>query len=335
MASALSNPVRSPQWVLNYEGVNISADISRMVIGVTYLDHLSGLSGEAEVIIEDHDQRWQGAWYPSLGDGLNLAIGYRGEALLPCGDFQVDELELTGPPDTFRVRCLASYITPAMRTPNSAGYEQQSIIEIAQVIAEKYGLSVVSAPGVTDLQFARVTQKHETDLGFLKRLAREHGYDFTVRGTMLVFYVRSALAAAPPVATLSRSDVERFEFRNRTHRIYRAAQVAYQSPSTKSLIAQSAQADNSVASGDSLKLAPRCENAQQALTKAQAALDDHNELFIDGFIVTPGSTVLAAGSNLTVSGFGEFDGVYLIQGARHQLDRAGGYRTALEIRHVI
>src|SRR5271154_4179196 len=100
MASALSYPVRSPQWVLSYEGVNISADISRMVIGVTYLDHLSGLSGEAEVIIEDHDQRWQGAWYPSLGDGLNLAIGYRGEALLPCGDFQVDELELTGPPDT-------------------------------------------------------------------------------------------------------------------------------------------------------------------------------------------------------------------------------------------
>ncbi len=169
-----------------------------------------------------------------------------------------------------------------MRTPNSAGYEQQSLLDIAEVIAGKYGLSVVSAPGVTDLQFARVTQKHETDLAFLKRLAREHGYDFTVRGTLLVFYAQSALAAAPAVVSLDRSEVERFEFRNRTHRIYSAAQVAYQDPATKSLITQSAQADITVPTGDSLKLVPRCENAQQALTKAQAALDDHNRLFIDG-----------------------------------------------------
>ncbi len=45
--------------------------------------------------------------------------------------------------------------------------------------------------------------------------------------------------------------------------------------------------------------------------------------------------MLAAGSNVTISGFGEFDGAYLIQGARHRLDRAGGYRTEMEIRRVV
>jgi len=46
MAALLAYPVRSPQWLLNYKGVNITADISQMVLGVTYTDHLSGLAGE-------------------------------------------------------------------------------------------------------------------------------------------------------------------------------------------------------------------------------------------------------------------------------------------------
>lgn len=333
MASAFAHRVRSPRWVLNYEGANITAEISRMVVGINYVDYLSDLSGEVEVTVEDHERRWQGPWYPVLGDRLNLMLGYHGAALLPCGDFQVDELELTGPPDTFTLRCLAAYITPAMRTANSVGYENRTLLEIAESIAGKYGLSVTSAPEVSDVSFARVTQKHESDLVFLKRLAREHDYDFTVRGATMVFYSRGALEQMPPVATLTRSDVEEFEFRNRTHRIYRAAQVAYQDPMSKALISQGT-VNSSVPSGDHLKLAVRCENAQQALIKAQAALHAQNMLFTEAVIVAPGSIVFATGSNLALSNFGEFDGTYLICGASHKLDRKSGYRTQLEMRRV-
>src|SRR5207237_2169909 len=136
---------------------------------------------------------------------------------LPCVDFQIDQLELTGPPDALTMRCLAAFITPAMRTRNSAGYERRTLVGIAETIAEKYGLSVISAPDVFDIELERVTQKQETDLAFLKRLAIEHNYDFTVRGTSLVFYSRTTLEAAPPTQTLTRTDLERFEFRNRTH----------------------------------------------------------------------------------------------------------------------
>ena len=60
MASAISYPVRSPQWILTYQGTNISADISTMTLDITYRDYLSSLSGEIEVTLEDHNQRWQG-----------------------------------------------------------------------------------------------------------------------------------------------------------------------------------------------------------------------------------------------------------------------------------
>jgi phage protein D len=333
MASTFAYPIPSPRWVLNYQGTNITAEISRMVVGISYVDYLSDLSGEAEVTIEDHERRWQGSWYPALGDRLTLMIGYHGGPLLPCGDFQVDELELSGPPDTFTLRCLAAYITPAMRTANSVGYENRTLLEIAELVASKYGLAIVSAPQAADLTFARVTQKHESDLVFLKRLAREHDYDFTVRGAVMVFYAREALEQAPPVATLMRSDVEGFEFRNRTYRTYHAAQVTYQDPANKSLIARSST-DPQITFGDQLKIATRCENDQQALMKAQAALHSRNMLSTEAIVVAPGSTVFAAGSNLMLTGFGEFDGRYLIRGARHRLDRSSGYRTQMEMRRV-
>src|SRR5579863_2171970 len=145
MAAIASFSVRSPQWILSYLGVNITADVSQMVVAIRYVDRLDGASGELEVELEDSAKRWQGPWYPTLGDIVSLQIGYSGELLLDCGEFQIDELELDGPPDVMRLRCLAAYITPAMRTANTAAYENAGLLEIAAKIAAKYGLTLVIA----------------------------------------------------------------------------------------------------------------------------------------------------------------------------------------------
>lgn len=322
--------MRTPEWVLSYEGVNITTDVSRMVVSITYIDHLDALSGEVELEVEDREQRWQGEWYPGLGDTINLMVGYRGEELLPCGDFELDELELAGPPDVFRLRGLAAFVTAPLRTANSTGYEGQSLTAIAQTIASKYGYSVVDAPGAADVQFDRITQKEETDLAFLKRIAAEHGFDFTVRGTSLVFYARATLESEPAVATLSRSDTLRFGFRNRTRHIYKASRVSYQDAMAKKLVTEGAQATVTMPTGDTLKRVERCENGQQASLKAKAALDAKNLRFVTASLRVPGSTVLSAGNNVALDGFGNFDGTYMVRTARHHLAREVGYITDVE-----
>jgi hypothetical protein len=45
MGGITTFPVRAPQWVLTYRGVNITTDISQMVTSITYLDRLDGASG--------------------------------------------------------------------------------------------------------------------------------------------------------------------------------------------------------------------------------------------------------------------------------------------------
>ncbi|MGH7917526.1 MAG: phage late control D family protein, partial [Candidatus Binataceae bacterium] len=322
-----------------YQGANITADISSMVLAIIYLDYLEGAAGEIEISLADEAGLWQGPWSPAQGDQVSLAIGYEGEQLLPCGNFQVDELEAEGPPDVFHLRCLAAYIVPAMRTANYAAYEGQTLLGIAGIIAAKYNLAVIGAPNSIDVAFARVTQAHETDLAFLQRLAREHDYGFTVRGNLLVFYARAALESQPPVYTIQRTDVLRFQFRNKTHAVYQSARIAYQLPATRELIAQTAAASPAPATGDMLKLTRRCENGQQAFLKAQGGLHNANMMQMTASIALSGVTILAAGNNVIVSGFGANDGTYLIQTARHRLSQTGGalpagYSTEIEARRV-
>lgn len=184
-----------------------------------------------------------------------------------------------------------------------------------------------------DSVFARVTQKQESDLAFLKRLATSNGYDFTVRGTELVFYARSALEAQPPVLTVARGNVERFAFENRTRLVNKAAQVAYQDPASRQLIIQSVAATD-IPTGDTCKLTTRCENGQQAMLKAQAALNNGNVWFTNARLTLPGSTSLSAGNTIALSGWASFDGVYLIDTSKHSLSRRTGYSTEVVMYRV-
>ena len=45
--------------------------------------------------------------------------------------------------------------------------------------------------------------------------------------------------------------------------------------------------------------------------KAEALLHLHNMVFVDGSIEGPGNTVLVAGNNVQLSGWGALDGTYL------------------------
>ena len=85
---------------------------------------------------------------------------------------------------------------------------------------------------------------------------------------------------------------------------------------------------------DTLKLVTRCENGQQATLKATSALHAANMVRAYATFTAVGATVYTAGSTVTVADFGFNDGIYLIEGARHRLERATGYTTELTMRRV-
>jgi hypothetical protein len=332
---AVSTEVPHPKWTLLYGhgGWDITNNISGAVLSVAYIDKAEHATSTIEVKVEDRDKQWQGPWFPLKGDLLQLSIGYTNLQVL-CGLFEIDDLELEGPPDVFHLKGISAHITPDLRTHFSRHYEGQSLSEIAATIAQAHSLTVVGAPATPDVTLARITQKHETDLAFLRRLAHLYGYTFTVRGTELVFMARTSLEQLAPVAVIDRSAVERFTFSSQTWRVYRAAEVSYFDPHTKALITARAEADPPVATGDVLKIPERAESGQDAHAKAEAALHGNNRYEVTAQLTVYGDPRLLAGLTVTVSGFGRYDGPYQLDGTRHALVRSGGYTTSLEAHRV-
>lgn len=331
--SPLSYPVRSPRWILTYQGVNITADVSTMVTEISWTRKEEHHSDEMEVTLEDRDKRWQGPWFPTRGDITTLQIGFDGETTTAQNTFQVDELELKGPPDTFHLKCIAAGITPSIRTPRSASYENQTLLQVASTIAASHGMTVVGAPQNINIQWMRITQRHETDLNFLHRLGREHNYDFSILGNRLVFISRTSLEQQAATLTIDRTQTKTFEFKTKTQRIYKSASVAYQNPSLKHLIATGAN-DSTAPTGDDLHIVTRCENPQQAQLKAASALHGANMLEVTGRLEMEGTPLLMVGVSIELTGFGQFTGTYLIRESKHKLERSSGYTTEIEVRQL-
>lgn len=322
--------VRTPKWTVSIGGHDITSEITDYVLAVTYTDHAHGASDELDLTLCDPAGVWRDSWYPAQGLTVSATMGYLGEASFTCGDFEIEEIELAGPPDTMHIRALASGIKEAQRTRRSQAYEGQTLRDIAQAVATRHGYSLVGE--IADVRLKRITQHQEGDLGFLKRIAGNYGYVFTVKGQKLVFSKYSKLRTASPVLTLHRvGDVTSYSLRDKSLKAFKDCECAYDDPKTKQCMTHKARAKG-VASGDTCKITRRCENAEQAKLQSEAELEKQNDGKYEGTITTEGNTRLLAGNTVALAGFGHFDGTWLIDSSRHSHERGTGYATEITIK---
>lgn len=327
-----------PVFTLVYGQRDITTDITPYVTSVTYSDNLSGQSDELEVALEDTDGRWVDAWYPGKGDVLTLHLGYAGAPLLACGAFEIDEIEFSRPPSTVTIRALATGIKKPVRTHNNRPFEGTTLKAIAQSIAKRNQLTLTGC--IREIPIDRITQYQERDLEFLARLAREYGYVFKVRGDRLVFSEMADIRDRAATLTLNAAELSSIRLRDKVKAIYESARGKHHDPKTKKLIAydlkdgQMVKAGPSAASGDTLKLNARAGSKATAQVKTQAALDAANAEQTTGSVSTMGDTRLVAGITVEITECGRFSGRYLVNSARHRLERGSGYSTEIEIKRA-
>ena len=348
LADALSRPVDAPTAVIQYANKDITADISPYMLEMVYTDALEGESDTVELQLEDVDGRWINAWYPEHGDTVELQLGYVGRPLLQCGEFEIDEIELHGPPDVATIKALSAGVKKSVRTRNGRAYENTTLAAIAQRIAKRNKLTLTGK--IRDIRIDRVTQYQERDVEFLTRPAREYGYAFKIVGNKLVFTELADLRDGGTVATFKATDLIAIRLRDKIKDIYQEAKVKYHDPKTKKLVVYGVKGDQVTevgqttvstkkqsgqsTSGDTLKLSTRSGSKAAAQAKAQAALDDANLQQTAGSLTVPGNPKLVAGTTFELADCGKLSGKYLVESARHRLDRGGGYVTELEVKRV-
>lgn len=336
MASTIAPPV--PAFVILYNTRNITQDISPYILGVSFSDKLSGEADEIELNLEDSAGIWRDSWYPGKGDTLTLKLGFEGQALLNCGRFSIDEVELAGSPDTLTLRGISASINAPLRTQSNRAFEKTTLLAIASRIAQKHHLQLQGS--IEEIYLDRVTQYQETDVAFLTRLGKEYGYMVKITQDTLIFSQLGALMINDPVKTLTPKDISRYSFRDTINQIYGKAKSKYQDDKKKKLMVVTVDAEggtqeqasaNKTTSADTLKTTARAKTKEEATIKAKSALNEKNKHQSSGSLTVAGNTHFKAGNQIRLSEFGKMSGNWMIQSVRHSIERASGYQCELEL----
>lgn len=341
---------KTPDFLILYtqEGLDITADLRPDLIALRLTDNLEGEADTLTVELSNTTGKWFDTWLPDEGDIITASIGYKGEQLLGPISFEVDKVAWRGEPDTFSIGAIATPITKALRAENNTAYEDTTLREIAQAIADKHGLELSGE--IPDISFERVTNKGQTDLNFLRDLSADYGCIFKVDSlNTLVFYREIDLEAQEASLTLSKlsddADIpfSRYQLSRENAGTYKQAKISYQD-ATKEFIEVTVDLggevvpepaedeEGTIASEDVLRIEERVESLAVARVRAEETLRRANRSRVTLSATLPGDTRLNAGTVVNVEGFSRLSGRYLISKATHSIRPA--YTTQIEARKV-
>lgn len=286
-------------------------------------------SDEFELRIDDRDQA---VALPSRGAKIEVFMGYAGQPLTLLGRYTVDEIELSGPPDTLVIRGKAADMRGTGKTTRSGSWENVPLQQIVKDIAARNGWEPV-CPVQTNVP--RVDQRGESDFNFITRLAKR--YDCTAKvaeGKLLVMPRQggqSASGKSLPAVTLTRQDVSRYQFRLGDKTTHKAVRTTHQDKKTGALEVVDLANEDAPSTLPPVHtdrhVYPDKSAAEQA---AKARLAAFNRSTASVRLEMAGRTDLFAERSINAQGFKNgLDGEYLVDSVE-QTFTASGWTTSVE-----
>lgn len=329
--------ITEPNFKVLYDNKNITNDISKYMLSITYNDKMEGESDEIEIQLEDVDLLWQNSWYPEKGAKLTVWI-----ESIKCGVFEIDEIELTGPPDTVSIRGMATGIKNTLRTKNSDAHENKTLKQIAEKVAKKNNLTISGT--IPDITLGRVSQNRETDLAFLKRISQDYGLVFSVRESVITFTSIYDLHKRNVSFTIDKTDLKSYSIKDKSAEGKSSTKVVHTNPKKNEKVeadlAYQKWADEEgsefpdVVNQDIEVVHSRTENKQQAESKAKAAMHLSATNQFEGRISLMGNNLMLSGNNFQLTGLGLLSGKYNIKSSSHKIDKSGGHTVDAEIKRL-
>lgn len=360
---------RRASLMLKYNGVEMGTEyLHKYLIDFTYEDAAPGDQDSISVTLDDRDANWQGTWKPNFGDKLIAEITVinwdkPGEkAKLPCGSFDVDAIDIDGPPDKVIVQALALPIegAQAKQETRTKAWEKAKLKTIAQDIASRAKLKLLYSAS-SNPTYERLDQTDQTDFSFLVQKAKDEGVAVKISGGKLVLFDEEEFEKKPAVLDIvkGKGNIISYSFSDSsTTTAYGSCVVTYRPPAptkkakkkgkgtAQTAVAAAAKTTSSKmitgkyslpnAKGlPILRINERVETVAEANRLAKNKLREHNKQAGLGSFSLDGDIRLASGITINIKGYGRFDGKYIIVTATHRVGSNTAYTTDIQIRKVL
>ena len=319
----------TPVFSIVADGSDITRMINDRLLLLRTSDKPGMESDEFELRIDDRDSA---VTLPSRGASIEIYLGYAGSTLSREGRYVVDEVEVSGPPDTLVIRGKASDMRGSGKTTRSGSWEGDTLATIVSGVARRNGWE----PACTVATIVpRADQLGESDFNFITRLARQHDCTAKVADGKLIVMPRQGGVTASGktlgVVTINKTDVSRYSFRLGDRSTHKAVSTKYQDKATGKLAVVNLNNDDAP---DGLPpvhtdrhIHPNKTAAEQA---AKARLAAFNRSTAGVRLEMPGRSDLFAERMINAQGFKNgLDGEYLVD-SREQVFTQSGWSTTIE-----
>ena len=318
-----------PTYIIIADGKDITALINDRLLMLRVSDKPGLESDEFELRIDDRDQA---VALPQRGGKVEVLLGYEGQPLTRMGSYTVDEVQVSGPPDTMTIRGKASDMRGSGKTTRSGSWEGVPLAQIVAEIAKRNGWEPVCS---VQTKVERIDQRNESDFNFITRLAKLHDCTAKVAdGKLLVMPRQAELSTTGKVlgvVTLGRMDVTRYDFKLGDRSTQKAVKTQHKDKKTgdlKVVELGNDEAPNGLPAVHTDRHVYPNETAATAAAKARLAAFNRSTASVR--LEMPGRTDLFAERVIDAQGFKPgLDGKYLVDSVEQTFTQ-GGWSTTVE-----
>lgn len=258
------------------------------------------------------------------------------DVTLDFGTFEIDSVDMSGPPDKVTVKSTSIPYTSKLRMEKkSRAWEKYTLKGIGQQIADESGLKLMYE-AADNPQYKRKEQVQTSDIKFLQTLCHAAGMALKVTTMTIVIYDAAEYDGKPAIKTFKKGsgDIISYKFGTKlTDTAYTSCHVSYTDPDTKETIEYTYTPDSSIGTGQVLEVNEKVSSTEEAKTLAKKRLREKNTQEYTGSLKVVGDVTLVAGVTVKVKGFQQFDRKYKVTQAKHSL--LNGYTVDLSLKQVL
>lgn len=356
-----AKPAMTADVEIRFEGVDISDEIKKYLISFSYTDKEEDETDDLQLTLQDVKGTWLRKWLDASvqaaishgsisagGTSKGLKIQATIVQTLPggtkrrgsCGTFTLDAIKASGPPSVVTVKATSlPYASGVRSDKRDKSWEEYTLSGIGAEVAKKADLGFVY-DSHSDLKFRHVEQVKETDIAFVQKLSHNAGCSLKVSDSKLIIYDQEKYESKPPVTTIKWEDGSYTKYDLTTTEgdvTYAQCDVKYYDPDTRRTITGTARDENFDAEDENNQTLVITD--QKVTTPAEAnalaakLLKLHNKFEREVNFTLVGNPLLTAGLNMTLEGFGMWDGKYMIKECKHDIG-GSGYTTKVKLRCV-
>ncbi|MGP7817776.1 phage late control D family protein [Niallia sp. 01092] len=319
---------------VTYKNIPLATKIKKW----SYTDNLSGSADDVDITLEDTQHLWMGSWTPRKGSTIKASIVNRDnrKMVYSKGLFEIDELEVEGPPSEATIRGISVPDSSPMREEGrQRAWEKVTLKKVAGDIAHRNRLKLVYDVD-EPIKYDRVEQAGKSDVAFLMELCEDDGLAFKISNKQIIIFDESVYEVKPSKQTIKRSDSRILRYRGKTsnHGTYKSCKVTYRKKDMKKTYSDTFT-DPHAPSGVKRVLIVQedVKDEAAALRRAKARLRNANKDAITMYLIMRGYVNYYAGMTVDLSEFGTFNGKYIIT----SITSSGGKSTttSLELRKCL